>query len=328
MNELQNLRNLRESVPSSDESLTALRHDLLREIRGRAPRRSFRIPRPAWRLAVAGALAVSLLAVGTIVQRGADSTSPVAILERAAAAVEIRGSGQLSNQPERPRDDQWIYQRTLWDLKRGSAYGMDRFLLPEGAPGELEDWLRFDGKGWWEGKDGKATEAPLKPDITLGGNQAYVWDRWQTLPRDPQALLEEAYRVIDGGKIGLMQTDWFAPHPDVFRDPRKRDQAAMAAIAQVLAMGRGLTAPQEVQATLYRALALIPGLEVVQDVKDAAGRDAIAVTVTVTSTAKVIILLDPSTYDYLGWGSRLDDGKVTEGILLLEAKVVDKPGER
>lgn len=137
MNELQTLRRMRESTPPpSDESLTALRHDLLRETRARAPRRGFRVPRPVWRLAVAGALAVSLLGAATIVQRGSDPTSPVAILERAAAAVESRGSGQLEPSRERPRDDQWVYQKIFWDAAR--SVGVMHY-VPAGAPGELED---------------------------------------------------------------------------------------------------------------------------------------------------------------------------------------------
>lgn len=324
MNELQTLRNLRESTSSSDESLAALRHDLLRETRAR---RGFRIPRPAWRLAVAGALAVSLLGAATIVQRGSEPASPVAFLEQAAAAVESRASGQLEPSRERPRNDQWIYQKTLWDSTPASFVGMSRFFFPEDVPGEREEWIRFDGKGWWEVEDGDPTEVPMKPDLAMQGNPAEIWDSWQTLPRDPRALLDATYKQVDAQRYFLAPDLW-APHPDVLGDPRKRNQAAMSAISQVLAMGRGLTEPKDFQATLYRALALIPDIEVIEGVKDVAGRDAIAVAVAVTSTTKVIILLDPVTYDYLGWGSELKDGKVTNGVALLDAKVVNEPGER
>jgi hypothetical protein len=316
MNELQTLRNLRESTSSSDESLSALRHDLLREIR--APRggfrRGFRVPRPAWRLAVTGALAVSLLGAATIVQRGAEPTSPVAFLEHAAAAVESQESGK----PDRPRDDQWVYQKTHWDVPSSGDVWPSLFYA---AGGEREEWIRFDGRGWWDVRDGKPREVPMKPDFVLGGNPAEVWDTWQTLPRDPQALLEETYDLK-----AWVAGDLYVPQEDVFSEPRNRDRVAVSAISSLLVMGRGLTAPKDVQATLYRTLGLIPDVEVIKDVKDAAGRDAIAVTFAPTS--KVIILLDPVTYDYLGWGTELEDNKVTGGIALLEAKVVDKPGAR
>ncbi len=321
MNELQTLRRMRESTPPpSDVSLSALRHDLLRETRARAPRRGFQLPRRpgAWpsrarsRSACSGRPPSSNAAKSPRRPSRSSSKRP-----RRSRAVD---PAQLETL-ERPRDNQWIYQKTLWDVTATSLAGMSQFFLPENVPGEQEEWIRFDGKGWWDVRDGEATEVPLKPDFALRGNPAEVWDTWQTLPRDPRALLEETYEL----KFWVAP-DLYVPQEDVSKDPRDRDKAAVQAISQLLSMGRGRTAPKDVQATLYRALGLIPDVEVVKGVKDVAGRDAIAVTFAPTS--KVIILLDPVTYDYLGWGTELDDGKVTGGVALLKAAVVDKPGER
>ena len=57
-----------------------------------------------------------------------------------------------------------------------------------------------------------------------------------------------------------------------------------------------LGAPPRVEAALYRALAQLPGIQVIQKTKDGAGDRAIALVYGDTQ-----LLLDPATYRFIGW---------------------------
>jgi hypothetical protein len=100
--------------------------------------------------------------------------------------------------------------------------------------------------------------------------------------------------------------------------------------------------PPKQEAALFRAIKQIPGVTLAGKV-DAAGRPAIALGRTTEGWLREELLLDPTTYAYLGERSiaikdhilKGGDGtaKVKKGTLQLQsvrlaARIVDKPGQR
>ncbi|MES4904431.1 MULTISPECIES: CU044_5270 family protein [unclassified Streptomyces] len=95
--------------------------------------------------------------------------------------------------------------------------------------------------------------------------------------------------------------------------------------------------PPKVSAAFYRAAAKIPGVVVVPDAVDAAGRHGVAVARADSgrSTLREELIFDEKTGEYLGERSvALEDadghraGQVTGTTALLNRAVVDKPDQR
>ncbi|MFI6940767.1 CU044_5270 family protein [Streptomyces sp. NPDC050418] len=271
MDELTKVRELRDEVPAPDQGrLAAGRTRLLAEARGpRARRRGRR--RLDWRLAAAGTvLAVTGAAVLAVnlgeVGQSAGGLRPAAsapavpgnpdqVLEQAARAVE--GSAA-----EVPRDDQWIYTKTVEQPSSGSS-GDVRSLGPQ----ETEKWQRWADPDFENGKEGDDRSMREQAAIIAG------------LPVDPQGVLAAARAAYTGGG-GTQDEHSFAALSVLTGSPVARLD------------GPGL-------AKMYRALDSLPGVEVVEHlVKDAAGRDAIAIGMITGSEAatRQEILLDPETY--------------------------------
>jgi hypothetical protein len=100
-----------------------------------------------------------------------------------------------------------------------------------------------------------------------------------SLPTDPRALLTALYEKVGSEPRGTTG-----------------DQLAFDNIRQLL-WDFVAGAPPRTEAALYRALALLPGVEVRQNVEYAPGRTAIGVF----RPAGHAILLDPATYRMIGW---------------------------
>ncbi|MFY1620304.1 CU044_5270 family protein [Micromonospora sp. WMMD736] len=134
------------------------------------------------------------------------------------------------------------------------------------------------------------------------------------LPFLAHALLEKLYR--ERGERG---------------GGNSRDGAAFTAIGDIL---RESLVPPQTTATLYRAVAKIPGVEVVRGVEDAAGRRGVAVGYTERSRRDEWIF-DEQTYEYLGERSYLvadtadgPAGTVLATTAVLQRAVVSDLGER
>ncbi|WP_336211834.1 hypothetical protein [Nonomuraea sp. LPB2021202275-12-8] len=103
------------------------------------------------------------------------------------------------------------------------------------------------------------------------------------------------------------------------------------------------TMPPRLEAAMFRALALIPGVRIEQGVRDAAGRSGLGVWLEGTSDVpyRRYDILDPGTYRYLGtqtlWlrdeRSRHDDTVIApKGTVwtraLMSSAIVERPGQR
>jgi hypothetical protein len=124
----------------------------------------------------------------------------------------------------------------------------------------------------------------------------------QSLPSDPQVLLDRIRRLKTGG-----------PSPDA---------VAFGTIGDLI---RESVMPPRVGAALYRAAALIPGVTVIRTATDAIGRPGVAVSLSVRGDQQEWIF-DRHTYLLLG------EREFVHGILvgttaILDRAVVDRAGE-
>jgi hypothetical protein len=133
----------------------------------------------------------------------------------------------------------------------------------------------------------------------------------ESLPTDPDALLKKIYTVEKG----------HGPGPD---------QEAFTTIGDLL---RDSIAPPRTSAALYRAAAKIPGVTVVADAVDAAGRHGIAVART-DQGERTEWIFDKTTLEFLGERSVLTQdgpegkaGQVSAISAVLERAIVDQAGQ-
>jgi hypothetical protein len=134
----------------------------------------------------------------------------------------------------------------------------------------------------------------------LGSLNEPTFESLKSLPTDPQTLLN----LIEQGR---------GPSPD---------QEAFTTIGDLL---RESLPPPAVSAALYRAAALIPGVTLVPDAVDAAGRHGVAVSFTFGDTQEEWIF-NKDTFAYLG------EKDFTHGVLdgktaVLNRAIVDKAGQ-
>ncbi|MFJ9678228.1 CU044_5270 family protein [Streptomyces sp. NPDC101194] len=326
MDEMTTLRELRADAPVPDRSaLAAGRQRLVEAAGGAAARRGVRRLRADWRVAAFGAAAAITVAavLGTQLvdsaapdRSGPASTtgtlrldSPAEVLNRAADALEKQQAA-----PE-PRDDQWIYTKTVMAQPEGSGFG--RFSY---AP---DNWVPYDNSA--AAKNGKDDDYRTARQVYRAANE---------LPADPARLLAEVRSFYPTG-----HTPESPPEPEAVHSFR-----AMGLMVEAYPI-----APRAL-AGIYRALATVPGVHVTDHlVKDAAGREVIAITRKEDGTHQQReILIDPTTFGYAGqrfvvtedYTLRLSSGKtklppekfkagqITLSEARVAAAVVDAEGEK
>ncbi|MFD0477270.1 CU044_5270 family protein [Nonomuraea thailandensis] len=243
---------------------------------------------------------------------------PDTVLARAADTVGRREAG------EAPLPTQWQYTRTL--DKQPTRDTVE----------SRESWIRYDGKqsaGF--GEDGRLSVRDIPPDPGDDDLSPQQYDKkLRELPTDPKRLLAKVTR--DRHWIDYPREEG-VPHvvaPDADR--------AYGVI--MLYLSRYGVMPPKLEAALFEALALIPGVRVEQGVTDAAGRGGLGVwrdTGRGDVPYRRYHILDPRTYRYLGertvWLRDeyfFDDKEpsVREGAVwataLLTSVIVNRPGQR
>ncbi|MER5748079.1 CU044_5270 family protein [Streptomyces sp. NPDC002225] len=277
MDEMTRLREFRADAPAPDR--TALAPGRRRLVEAAA---SGRRPRHPWArrrtVAVVAAAALTVAAVlGTrLWDTAPDRSGPASTTEplRLTSAAEVlnRAADALERLPvpPEPLDHQWIYTRTT---TKSATNG------PDGTPGTDSDtsdsWVPYDNSAAAE--HGKDTDYRTARQVYRAAN---------ALPDDPARLLEGIRRLYPTGHT--------AENP-----PEGRAQHSFRAIS--LVAGTYPISPAAL-ARVYRAMATIPGVRVTDHlVKDAAGREAIAITRKEdVGHDQREILLDPRSFDYLG----------------------------
>lgn len=278
-------------------------------------------------------LAGAILATAAVVAAdGPDARpAPVVALATGTAADAVRLLDRISyaaaSKPTPAvRDHQYVYiESTVAFIEaRGGADGSATPMTwTMQAPHARQIWLSADGsrsgllrekqhQSLWERIFGDDDEH------TLGGNRAPglnspTYRYLESLPADPDVLLQKIYAETHGKGNGP-------------------DQEAFTTIGDLL---RETLMPSELGAALYRAAGRIPGVVLVPDAVDAAGRHGVAVArVDPIAGTRTDWIFDKDTLTFLGERTLQvkETGGPTPGTLLgttavLARTVVDHPGE-
>ncbi|MEU4830307.1 CU044_5270 family protein [Streptosporangium sp. NPDC023615] len=313
---MREIQRFRASVPTiTREAEESARARLLHEIHTPPAPARRRLPRLAWRIAVAGALSV-VIGIG-VVRSQVPQVTPVAgvqeLSERAAEAAEARGG-------PKPSPGQWLYIR-----ERRAAPG-DGLGVNLGERTTDEIWTSVDGEqiAWYQ-PGGELLVQGTHPGISAAD--------LAEPPVTPQRLLDRIDKVTAEAMAGWFDNDG-SPHEE------PREQRLFQAIYQL--MGEQALGP-EVRAALFRALPLIEGVVVRPDAVDAEGRHGVAFSHT-DDWARYELILSPDDFRYLGtYGVTVADRTMTypdadpvfvpAGTPLvlsaqLETHLVDKAGQR
>lgn len=299
MDELTLLRELQDDVPGpTARADRAARGRLDREIRrSRASGAPARVPgsRPRWRAgAVAvGALAIAVGAVMLVLDAGRDAQPGPPSLRLASAEQVLRHAALRSaavGAAPIPRDDQYVYTKAI--MQEGTRVFVD------------ENWRSVDGR-----RPSRISERghtwispPPGPNVVTWPPTSYA--KLAALPTEPRALL----RAVAVRRYETAPT-LTAENYDV----------AYESLIFLLHGWRVM--PPGLQAAAFDALALIPGVKIVDDDVDARGRHGYGIRRTGDSLDWTLIV-DRKTYDYLG----MRDGN--QIITLVDSGVVDRIGER
>jgi hypothetical protein len=259
----------------------------------------------------------------------------------ATAAEALKRAAQVaehSDGPGIPNDDQYFYvasegtelttaaptsdpndsysylftkRREIWlsvsrqGLLRQAQVGGVRWLSPR----DRENWVR---SGSQDTGDGGGSDEMAMGGIGhyFIGDEKFTTQQLRDFDPTPQELFDRLRsRVGDRGQ--------------------SRNGEVFVEIADALR-----EAPQtpQLRATLYRALALVPGVELLGDVKDRLGRDAVGVAYTEHTGMRQELLFDPQTAEVLNerevvahpvQGLRAAVGTAVEDIVYTKRAVTD-----
>ncbi|MGI5531079.1 CU044_5270 family protein [Streptomyces syringium] len=314
----------------AETALPKARQDLLEEAlwaearrtapcapRSRAHRTAW-IALPAAAAVVAGAVLVAPDGSGA---SGTDTRPP-----KAGAKLEPGTTGGLSTTVDRislvaarqpalePRQDQYIYvESKVRGGRVDRAGGKEKLVVTPlrsrqvwHSPDGLKNFVYEPGHEFMD-KNGEDLDLDRPDDVTDRGSYNSV----KALPTDPDALLKRLYRW---GRVG---------------DPQA-DRTAFEEIGQLLE--EQIAAP-DISAALFKAAAKIPGVKLVDNVVDATGRTAVAITHT-GPVSRQEWIFDRNTYGYLGQRDvlvkpyrGLEPGAITHETVVIKRAVVNAKKE-
>ncbi|WP_158852165.1 CU044_5270 family protein [Saccharothrix deserti] len=321
MDELQLVRELGDETPLPDQAaLAPARAAFLAGISGRGP---VRLRKRRSRYALVGASAIGLAAAVaatiTLMPAGQPATGGQAVATApsqpspSASSAEVKpvtdavrllgyaAETARADPTAPPRPDQFVYTRSTF------AGG------PAGGAGEREIWLSVDGTrdGLLKNHDSSTTRmAGCKdgqmdvfkdPEVVLG-----------TEPCEPRPAYRSDLPTDVDGMLAYLDANASGEPGSV--NARGKD---------VLGLIRESYLPPLARAALYEAAARVPGLSVVQDARDGAGRPGIGITWPTppgssSKATPVVIVFDPTTYELLG----------TNFDAIAAQAIVDQPGQR
>lgn len=247
--------------------------------------RRVRLPRTGVRLAAVGVLAVMIAAGVTVAQNlsGVDQNGkprpvvpglPAGPVANAQDALNRAADSAQARSFTAPRNDQWIYTETRSQSPGKPQYGQVQTSRTPLKTEIRREWIRADGRqmAWIE--DGKLMLAP-----TGGAMPPSDYASLAALPHDPDALLA-----------------WCDKEPAPLKGGRYASEFAL--LTSIL--GNSGVLPPPVEATIYRALAKIPVVTLNKQAVDVAGRPALSLSYAIEGWLRKEILLDRTTYTYLG----------------------------
>lgn len=274
-------------------------------------RRRARIRRGS-RIAVAG---VAVLAAAAVTGGLAATAGPTARPGRSHAAASRASAapnsaqallGRVSlaadEQTVTVRDDQFIYTDILSDYNTTGPTGGK----PTHLSGHDQAWVSVDGS-----RPGRVTGPGKDKTVPVTGVPASLeapnYHYLETLPTDPDKLLA-ALRADRG----------------MYKQTVSPDDALWMSLDALI--NNSVVMPPKLTAAVYRTAAQVPGITLVDDVTDAAGRHGIGVTRTVAfDGSRTTWIFDPKTYQYLGERSVSSNDSMVTAVV--GRGVVDQAGQ-
>ncbi|GAA0939824.1 CU044_5270 family protein [Actinocorallia libanotica] len=317
--EIQLFRDARpEAAPYDPFSKARARARLLTED-APAPRRRFRWVF-ATSIATAGALVGGLFFLNTTEPTGTGPETLTSSLQPMSAADYLEKAARIVEQrPEtRPQPHQWLYEKKY--LKDSDGH-MDQF---------HETWKRMDGQqaSSQQDRDGK----PIIDGPYLGRNERtplQKYDHLRTLSTDPDKLFVRTYKKVDKLYAERRAAAERLTDP-VYKEMELseltedgRHQKAFHVIAELF---EGVLTPPRLHAAAFRAIAKVPGVQVLPGNTDLLGRPVMTIARVNEYGSRYEYLVDPLTYASRGVGSvvvrddvgpryggasRGEDGKIT-----------------
>ncbi|MFU8872218.1 CU044_5270 family protein [Micromonospora sp. SL4-19] len=308
-----------------------LRHRVLTEAsRPARGRRWLTAPRFGWRVAAVGSLA-AVVTVGVLATQVVSFGEHAPASSASAAERILAGAAdQARRQPALPvRSDQFIYvesrdlvmnfteggsgratitpvERRIWLSADGTRDGLLRERPASGRPHESVLAGCQDGK-FTQPNDGRTAEGSCTP------TPAHHAD----LPTNADGMLRYLYRRADGRK---------SPG-----NGNPRDQEAFTIAGDLI---REAYVPPASLAAVFEAVARIPGVRVVGDVTDEAGRAGIALARDEVQGIRAELIFDRKTYAFLGEHEVLTReaygvpaGQSIYSTAVLKVAVVDRAGQ-
>lgn len=271
---------------------------------------------PVWAAGVAAA-AVAVVVVATNLPGSPQRTAAPPTVTLSAYTVLNQAADWLAQQPATtPTAHQWIYRRVV-------EYGV---WTPEvNTPTVSEYWIRFDGQQDADIENGKlVVENKTAVPATDPGQPAGLWAWLRTLPTDPKAALAALEAQTDFGSQPLTT--------------QEKNAALFEAVVNTMWDATNYAAPPSSFATMYRALAIFPGITV-DRVTDGLGQHDLGVVYGAER-----VLIDPTSYAMIGFeqlglwtaeptsrGKHMletDPNVVGSASVMEDVAVVDAAGER
>ena len=332
MDEMTALREFRAAVQApAAERLAAARAVVLAAATGspgqraRGPGRPRRLAGPRLGIfsAAAAAVAVALLVSGTLIFTGSGPVTPAA---SAATRVLQRAAAAELTQPA-PRGSQFIYTEAAFVLQVATGSSRTAPLWETGTALQRM-WQSVSGSrpgafGIPHCRVDGQRRSPCQPLIQIpahaGQPGVSSYAELQKLPTSPQALLsylEKPNRCppasIGGRTVRFSRAD------------RAWNQIGII-------LGNNMVVPPRLGQALLRAAARIPGVILLHNVADAAGRRGIAVARTASGVLRTELVFAPVSYRFIGVqdvllkaGHGLPAGTVWAASALVRATVVDR----
>ena len=261
-----------------------------------------RLLRSPPRRLVASAAAAVVLAAGVLFVQAARSDGPVPAASAAATLNSAADNINPVDEPIEPGQYRYIASHSKGLIHHITALGgddpgrfvaLDEWTHQEWVPADLTRQCvlrsRATSRTWVEGDEERARAAgiePLSTDVREEVKSCTGSGDWSRYPsaeflasvtRDPRRLYD------------LLR---HKPMPVAMSDADR----VMNRVAATLSSGR---APADLRAALYRALALLPGLEVTERVANLDGHQGTALGLTEYGVRHDLII-DPATGQYIG----------------------------
>ncbi|RJQ78454.1 hypothetical protein D5S17_12945 [Pseudonocardiaceae bacterium YIM PH 21723] len=335
------LADLHAGRSTGEDGLPELRARLMAQIKGEDP-----MAKKTKRYWFAAAAAVAVLVTGALLAQTSSigGSKPVA----SAAAAVLNGAANITtganDEPIKPGQFRYTKTHAWWmasgDFSKGDPYAFRaENLLQQWVPTtESDDWLWrravTGNREWVIGTEEKGQAAGIlkTPGWPTGEWKEPYGDWWATEKNRPAKPQEPR---------------WAWPTP-AFQDSLPKDPQAMFDRLRKDTAGKGRTPDAEmlvyakdalitglvradVRATLYRALAMVPGLTVTEGVVTLDGRSGTALGIS-DGDQRQEIVIDPKTGAFIGDRSVAESGTyVPKGTVTtttsVESAVVDKLGQ-